>query len=460
MTTVSDQFFDFIAGLTIDAIPPSVHAAAGQHMLDVLGCTIAGAGIEDGKSVLDWYLSLGSGTYPVFGTNSLIGVGQAVAANAVLSHLAEADPVHAETVSCIAATTIPTVFTLARSQKISGADAVVAIVAGYEVIARLGRYIGADRMFARGWWPTALLGGAGAVASAAHVLRLSPVQIRSAVSLSLLHASGLSAGGTDAPLSRNLLLGNMARLGVEMALSAQRGIAGPREVLVGERTFPTAFAADPADTQALTDGLGQRWAMLETNIKAHGCALQAQSALDALLSLRQDTQFSVADVESIDVELPQTLKRVVDRPSQIKKRMDAMASLLFLFAEVLHHGGIETASFDSERRDDPVLREFSQRVSVRHAPEMDAAFPKSWPSQVKIMLKDGRALAQHVDVPSGHPHRPLSQTALEDKFDRLNQGQLSASRVDELKSVLQNFAACPDVGPLTRLVSEGLAHEP
>lgn len=441
----------FVADLDASSLPAEVRQTIGRHALDVIGGIVAGVGVGEAKPVQDWFVSTAPGDYPILTTRAHASLAAATAANAMLSHVAEADPVHAGTVTCIAAPVIPMVLTLAHQQRVSGAEVLCAIAAGYEVLARVGRLLGTARQFARGFWPTALCGGMGAAAAASRLLRLGPEETRSAIGLAALHATGLASGGAEAPLSRHVLCGNTARIGLEMALVAKQGIAGPPEPLTGDRSVVTAFAADDADPAVLTEGLGEHWAALETSIKAFACALQAQSALDALLSLQAEQAFAFADVTSIDVELPQAMMRVVDRHKVPATRLEALASIQFLFSAVMHDGGMRLGRFDAGARTEPEVCALMDKVKVRHAEAFDSRFPREWPARVTVRLSGTeRDLVREVDVPPGHPSRPFTDDRVWEKFQLLTESRLSSSRAEEVRSMTRDLAALPDVGEIAR----------
>ena len=51
-----------------------------------------------------------------------------------------------------------------------------------------------------------------------------------------------------------------------------------------------------------------------------------------------------------------------------------------------------------------------------HDPSLDADYPKRWPAEAEVVLRDGRVLRQRVEFATGEPENPVSREALVAKF--------------------------------------------
>ncbi len=69
--TLSEQLSRYIATLSIERIPTEVVDAAKLHILDSLGCVIAGSRLEPGRMAYNLAVALSPGNAPsmLFGTN-------------------------------------------------------------------------------------------------------------------------------------------------------------------------------------------------------------------------------------------------------------------------------------------------------------------------------------------------------------------------------------------------------
>lgn len=431
-----------------DSIPPAVRMAVAQHTLEILACLFAGANIPEMAPVLRIYARPRE-KIAVPTTNVSSEPSLAAGATAALSHAAELDPIHAATIVCPAAVTLPAALALAQTTKVTGVRFIAAICAGYEAAIRLGRALDGAALLSRGWWPTAVCGSFAAATTAAVCMGLSGERLQDALALAAVQSGGLAVGGPNAPVARNLLCAHTVRVGVDAALAAHEGVAGPRELFAGARNFLTAFAGKGAAT-ALTAGLGQSWAILETSLKRWPCALQAQSALDALARLVTNRPAG-APVEAVEIRLPAPMQRIVDRPVPPATRWGAAASLQFLGASLLLDGAILDSRLTSGRSDGRLL-ELMQRIEVRPDAALDDRYPQEWPARVTLRDANGTTTVES-SVPSGHPARPLPFEFTEERFRHYAAPCLSAEKMERTLEFVRTLDRQPDVGALVSLLS-------
>lgn len=399
MTAPTTALSDFIAGLDLAAIPSATADRAAQHTLDIVADLCASRDVPEAVSIgrlLPDTAAAWSGRVAMF------------------SHATEWDPIHGKTAICAGAIAVPAVLGIARCREVDGPTAVSAIVAGYETAIRIGGALGSSRLLPQGWWPTALCGGAGAAAAAAKALGLGAPAIRDAIAMALVQAGGLSTGGPEAPEARNLLCANTVRIGIEAAEAAASGIRGPAEPLTGERGFLKAFGIEP-DEAALLEAIGKRWTIDETTLKAFPCALQAQSALDALYAVLRTHELQQGDIRAIEFALPGPMRQIVDRPGMPGSRFAAAASLQFLAAAMIVDGNIVPHRLGKQGREDAAITEISKTVAVAHDPDLDKHYPEIWPARVRV--RSHRDVYEAgVDAARGHPDRPIDLAETTAKF--------------------------------------------
>lgn len=424
MTLPTEQFAVFLSHIDARSLPMPVCARVSQHVLDVIAGLFAGTGIAEAKQVL-----------PLLG-DSVPDVAGKVA---MLAHAAEADPIHAETALCAGMIAVPPALLYSPD----GATAVAAVIAGYETAIRIGAALGSARLLGQGWWPTAVLGGVGAAAATARAKGLDVTQTRNALSLALIQAGGLGTGAPDAPQSRNLLAAQCVRIGVMSTEAAAAGLSGPAEPLVGERGFLTAFGLETFP-ERLLDGLRESWKINETSLKAFPCALQAQSALDALGQVRETKRLQGNEIEAIVFELPGAMRRIVNRPGAPTSHFGAAASLQFLAALSWLDGDIHPARMAGARQGVDNLLALMKKIQVKHAPGLDKEYPARWPARVRVKI-GADEYVKEVHIPSGHPERSLSLSDTVDRFRRYSAEQLDADTQDRLIDAVTALAGQSDL---------------
>jgi 2-methylcitrate dehydratase PrpD len=443
----------FAAALDGTTLPGAVREAVALHVLDFTGGMAVGGGLPGIADLVEAFTDRGPVEATVPGFGKRFGATEAAGLCAMLGHVAESDAIHTGSTLCVDLIAVPPVLALAEARSVAGNRAVAAIVAGIEVAARTGMALGSAALLGHGWWPTAVVGGAGAAAATAVALGLDATATRNAMSLALVQMGGAGVGAPEAPASRNLLCANAVRHGVEAALLAESGLAGPAEPFLAPRglagAFPTAFEA-----ARLTEGLGEDWAILKTSLKTFPCALQAQTALDALRGLLAKTPLRPGDVQSVAIALPAAMLRIVDRPGAPRSHLGAAASLQFLCAAMIHDGDITQGRLEAEGRADPALLALAEKVTVTHDAALDARFPAQWPARVTLRHAGGEETAS-ADVPPGHPARPLDRNGVAAKFRTLAGSRLGAAAA-EIEMLCLGIGGSDDAAAIPRALDAAL----
>src|SRR5262245_21986908 len=165
--TVSRRLAWFAATLSWDAVPEAIRAKVGDHLLDTLGVMCMGATTPQHAALLD-ALDAGScdGAATVIGAGGCAPTRDAAAANAFAGRIQtfddtlDAGPVHPGS-SVIAAA-----LAAAEAAGASGAGFLRAVLAGYEIAARVALGLGPSH-YARGFHATGTCNTFGAAAAAA-----------------------------------------------------------------------------------------------------------------------------------------------------------------------------------------------------------------------------------------------------------------------------------------------------
>jgi 2-methylcitrate dehydratase PrpD len=446
--TIETTFAGFLGSLAgDDIIPPTVRTAVAQHTLEIFSGLFAGADIPEILPVLHSYArsdGVAAVATTVFRSESALAAG----AMAALSHAAELDPIHAFTVICPAAVTIPAALAIAQTMQLSGTRYVAAVCAGYEAAIRLGRALDGAQLLSAGWWPTAVCGSFAAAATSAICMGLSAEQLQDALGLAAIHSGGLAIGGPNAPVARNLLCAHTVRVGVDAAMAARSGVAGPRDLFSGPRSFLSAFAR-PDDAAPLVARAEDGWAILDTSLKRWPCALQAQSALDALARLASGRRGG-APILAVEIRLPGVTQRMVNRPGVPPTRWAAAGSLQFLAASLLLDGDISDSRMNLGRSDPKVL-ELMQRIHVLADSSLDGRYPKEWPACVRLLDSQGERVAES-SLPPGHPSRALSFEFSEARFRQHASLRLSSEMMDSVVLFVKSLDRQRNVAAIVSLL--------
>ena len=222
-------------------------SAAKLHILDSLGCLLAGSRLEPGKLAYDLAVaSSDSGsTSSLLGTDSRVSFLDAVQAMSVAAHCGEMDDIHSGAGTCIGGMIVPALIAMAEKHGGNGRDFLAGAIVGYETTARVGLAINAPGLFTRGWWPSTLCGVFGVAAAGAKFLRWSLDKTVNALGIASLSAGGMITGGHEGATARHLIFGRAAQSGVLSLLAATQGFTGPKRALEDPRGFCLTLCAEP-----------------------------------------------------------------------------------------------------------------------------------------------------------------------------------------------------------------------
>jgi 2-methylcitrate dehydratase PrpD len=128
----------------------------------------------------------------------------------------------------------------------------------------------------------------------------------------------------------------------------------------------------------------------------------------------------------------------------------AMNSIPFIVAKAIVNGRINLDDFQEHGRAQPAALAIAARID--HIVDRTLAAPRGLePGVVDVVLTNGRTLRGRVDVPQGHPVRPISTEGVVAKF-RTNAGyakrRLSEPAIERLIDCVMNLDGIDDVGAL------------
>ena len=448
--TLAERLARFTASLRFEALPPEVVDSVRLRVLDTLGVALAGARAEFASSVVG-SVAGERGACTVLGTPHTVPASLAILANGALAHGLDFDDTHAASITHASSVVVPTVLAVAEAGGLSGPAAIVAAVAGYETITRLG--MGAPGAFhERGWHATAVCGPFAAALAAGHALGLGGGQLTAALGIAGSCASGVLEFLEDGSWVKRLHPGWAGHAGVLAATLARGGFAGPSTILEGRFGFYATFVGKAPET-APFDTLGRDWETLRIGFKPYPCCHYNHAYLDCALELRAAHAPAPGDIDSVECIVPAGEVPIVCEPCESKARprttYEAQFSLPFSVAAALVDGRVDVETYAPARLADVRLLDLAARV--RYDVDATSSFPASFPGRVRVRLRDGRVLEARQDDGRGGPSRPLSRAAIVEKFRRNAACALPPRRVEEVQAAALGLDRLASVASLMAL---------
>jgi 2-methylcitrate dehydratase PrpD len=452
----AETLAEFTSRLDLDAVPAEVVEAAKLHLLDALGCGVAahalGAAVQGREAMMELG---GEPQATVIGLDAALPAPNAAFANAMLCHGLDFDDTHSDSVSHVSTVTGPAALAAAEAAGATGREALAAIVAGNEVITRLG--MAAPGAFhARGFHPTAICGVFGATAAASRIAGLDAARTASALGIAGSMASGLFAYLEDGTPTKPIHPAWAAHGGLLAARLSALGAQGPTSVVEGKFGLYHAFlgaSKGEVDVDAQLADLGERWETLRIAYKPYPACHFMHGSLGA--TAEAAAGLSADDIEEVVVTVPAAGVSLVLVPVEVKvaprTEYEGKFSLQYSTAAMIVHGRVGISTYSDEALRDPRVLDLARRV--RYETKEYDTYPAAFPGGVRIHTRDGRLHEADHPHQLGAPDNPMTADDVRAKF-RENAGlSLSEETSEALERAILGLERHEDVRGVVALLA-------
>jgi 2-methylcitrate dehydratase PrpD len=446
---ITEPLSEYIVGDQAGRLPLEVLERAKIHILDTLAAMVSGSRLPPGRVAIDFVRAEGGRREAsVVATDLKTSPMLAALANAMTAHADETDDAHFPTVTHPGSIVLPAALAVGERAGRSGADLIVAIVLGYDVMCRLNKGLDRAWMGKRGLHAGSLCGVFGAAAAASRLLSLDAQRVRYALALAATQASGINTWRQDPHHIDKALCfsGAPARNGVSAALMAQAGFTATTTVFEGEENFFRAFSDDSRPEELLRE-LGSRYEILDTSIKKYPAGQPMQATLEGYFRLVETHSLEARKIQQIVVRLPDTQARTIN------DRHMPDVNCQYLLAVAMLDGRVDFQnSHDFERMRDPEVLKLKQRVELAADAELTKQFPAVRSAIVEITMMGGERVSVLIDRVPGAPYNPLSAQEVEQKFFSLATAVLGEERSRAIIETVRRLGELRDIAGLTALL--------
>jgi len=449
--TLAERLAAFAADLEITDVPSAVVESAKLRVLDVLGIALAASTHDFAPSMLAALESWGSGECTVIAAKTGAPLPLAILANGTLAHGLDFDDTHPGSITHASAVVVPAALSTGEAERVTGRAVLVAAVAGYEAITRIG--LAAPGAFhARGWHATSACGVFAAALAVGKIMGLDADRLTSALGLAGSFASGVMEYLTDGSWSKRAHAGWAGHGGAIAATLARGGFRGPATIFEGRFGLYATMLGQAPDTTPF-ETLGREWETLSVGYKPYPCCHLLHAYLDCALALGREHRLAPETIAEVECRVPAGEIAIICEPRHAKlaprTSYDAQFSLPYTVAAALVDGRVTLDTFAPERLDDPRLLTLAARIT--HTIDPASAFPDGFPDWVRVRLNDGRLLEAREPDGRGGARRPLPSAAIVEKFRENASRVLSAARVEELRQAALHLDDVKDAGEMMRL---------
>jgi 2-methylcitrate dehydratase PrpD len=448
MATAAERFAGFALELDLDAVPDEVVEAAKLHVLDVIGCGLAAHGLGIAGEGRETMTELGgTAEATVIGLDTRLPAPNAAFANAMLCHGLDFDDTHSDSVAHVSTVVVPAAAALAEARGASGRELLTAIIAGNEIVTRIGMAT-PGAFHKRGFHPTAICGIFGATAAAARLGGLDAAQATSALGIAGSMASGLFAYLDDATATKPIHPAWAAHGALLACRLAAHGAEGPPGVLEGRFGVFHAFVDTRIDLEPQLADLGSRWETPRIAYKAFPACHFIHGSLGATGMLADDLDPN--EIEDVLVTIPEAGVSLVLEPAdrKIAPRTDyeGKFSLQYSTAAMLVHGRVGLTTYTPEALADERVLDLTRKV--RYETKEYESYPAAFPGGVRITLKDGSTVEADFPHQLGAPENPMSAEQVREKFHE--NAALAGGSFEPLEQAILTLEELDDVTGLLR----------
>jgi 2-methylcitrate dehydratase PrpD len=435
-------------------LPPNVAENAKHHLLDTFASMISGTQLGPGQAAQRYIRTYGGkGACTIAGTRLTASPVDAALANAELAQADETDDSHNESHSHPGCAVVPAALAAGEEFGIDGARFLRAVTLGYDVGARvaialfgtLGTFNPKSSLSTH-----AIAGTFGAAAAAACVAGLDARRMIWVLDYAAQQSSGIHAWQRDTEhIEKSFVFGGMpARNGVTAALLVQSGWTGLDDVFSGEDNFFAAYGP-MAQPERLTEHLGERYEIVQTDIKKWTVGSPIQGALDAIVAIRGRRPFEASDVRSVTVRLAPAIATTVDNRNIPDICLQHIVAVMLIDGTLSFH-----AAHDVPRMNDPKVLEQRAKVMLVHDPELDKLMPVRV-AVVEIVFADGTRLSERVTAVRGTPRNPMSRGEVIAKARDLTDGVIGQEKSQQLVETVYAIESLRDIRSLRKLLVAG-----
>jgi 2-methylcitrate dehydratase PrpD len=462
-TTVTDpagptgRLATWVADLTFDDVPTAVTERAKHLLLDGLGCGLIGAQLPWSRVATQAVLDLeGTGDTVVIGTGQVTGAPAAAVLNGTFIQGFELDDFHPVAPLHSCSLLIPALLSTVSTRPVAttGADLLLAAIAGFEVGPRVGYTLHGTQMLDRGWHSGSVFGTHAAAMASGKLRELTPGQLEDALGLAGTQSSGLMAAQFEA-MSKRMHHGLAARNGFYAAGLAAAGYTGIKRVFEREYGgFLSVFGeGHHPDATVLTAQLGEHWETAIIMVKSYAAMGGLHGAVDAARQLRECVAHE--EISTIDITVGETVyKHGWWPPERPLTPIGAQMNIAYATAAALLDGNVLPEQFTPERLDADDIWSLIGKTAVHLDDSLtDAPITDKFRTDVTVTTADDAEHHVRVDRPHGAPDDPVTNDEIVAKFHALADRVTSRQRAVAIEQAVVGLDTLDDVGNLIDLLA-------
>lgn len=437
---------EFIVATPFEAFPADVVAKSKEAIADLVGVALYGSQHGVGERITSYVERASPGDDATMLGRGTASTSGAALANGTFGHAVDFDDTFETIVIHPTSPVFSAALAMGETVGAPGRDILTGYVVGVEAAYRTGHSV-YPAHYENGWHSTGTVGTFGAAAAAASVIDLSVEETR--------HALGIAASGSSSlkknfgTMTKPLHSGHAAQVGVRAAMLAAEGFTADVDVLEGQIGYGNVMTMDGSyDASAMTEDLGESWAVMDIGYKPYPSGVITHAAMDALRTLLLEHDLEADDVDDVTVALDDAASEMLHHENP-ETGLEAKFSIEFCLAAVIRELDPGVHEFTDEYVNAPETRAEMQKVSRAFEKNLFGGSFANYAAKVTLTTTGGDEYTTAERHAPGSPNNPLSDDRLKRKFDECAAVVLSAEESDTAYDAVSTL---DDDGSVDRLI--------
>ncbi len=434
---------DLVQQVTFEHLDDAAHAGVSRLVRDQLALQIGISQMPWSRQVLSLVSAQArKGRSRVVASELVVSAADAGFVNATYGHGFEYDDAHGASASHPGSCMIPAAFAIGEELGSTLGEVISAIVAGYEVYARIGMLAAPD-LLRRGFHPHAVLSTFGAATVAAKLRKFDAETTLHALAIALSHASGTTEFTSTGGSIKRVHAGIGTRDGMVSADMAAAGITGPRAFLSGSKGFFRTFLQrGPGERAEERFALDRPFEVSTVWLKAYCACYCTHAYIDAIRPFAS----RLADIATVQTRITPAFNVIVGtananvyEPKNIEHVQFSLPTQMALALLGKGNGYRVHRDYLNHEVDMSPVIATARKVQIEEAPELEQRYPGKFVADVSVKFHDGTSEHVFVEDPIGTLANPMSEAEQDAKFMELTTDVLGSERARNLLAVLRKM---------------------
>ena len=452
--TLAKRLADFVYDLSFKDLPPEVVEKAKISILDAMACAFDGFLTETSRIALAVYQTLKkNGRATVWPSGEHGNYSDTAWVNCLLVHSMLHDDTQWSAGGHMGSVIIPTAFAIAEEEGKSGSEVLTAIVAGYEVAARIG-VKSCQTIIDRRFRGSGIFGTFAAAVAGGKLLGLNGKELRHAINCASTFSAGTLEASNLGTAEWRFQNGAALRSGIIAALLAKQGLQAAETALEGKYGFFSAFGGPKLRTKIIsemdeiTGSLGKKFEISENMFKPYASCGCNQTGVDITLALAKQNEIKANDVEQIRVRVHPSNRDYpgIKRRGPFETIDQALLSKSFSIAAALKNRDLQTKEYLTLLKDPEILA-LTKKTTIEADETLEVV-----DSRLEFVLKNGRIIKGDVSSIDQSQYK-LDKRMVVEKFRRMSSQVLSDDSSSRLGESIFELEQVSNISDLTSLLA-------